>query len=154
MAGKILTPLANGSFNTEFTLLLQQIKEEWPDPIITTAFYSRPITNKLLPLQIPNNYFSLGENTSRRSQNILTYNSTGTSTIITHNSTQLPTNNPNYPDNPNYPKIPMLPHEYSITHEYQFTYEYYSLLKTNTHYSRIRPITLKLLIISEIRTFT
>ena len=35
-----------------------------------------------------------------------------------------------------------------------FTYEYYSLLKNNSHYSRIMSITLKLLIISEIRTFT
>ena len=35
-----------------------------------------------------------------------------------------------------------------------FTYEYYSLFKNNPHCSRIMPTTLKLLIISELRTFT
>ena len=85
---------------------------------------------------------------------LLTYNSTWTSTIITHNSTQLPTSNPNYPDNPNYPKLPISLMNTQLLTNTNFTYEYYSLFKNNPHYSRIMPTTLKLLIISEIRTFT
>ena len=146
MAGKILTLLANGSFNTEFTLLLQKNTKEMISPDNDYGLLLQTNYNKLLPLSIPNKCFSLGESTTRRSQN----------TSYLQFNLDLDNNYPQqYPitlkNSPNYP----------ITQNYQYHSRISIFLgillvipRTILLVQGITQIALQLLIISTIRTFT
>ena len=78
---------------------------------MTTAFYSRPITTNYCHYQFQINASHSEKVPLGGPKILLTYNSTWTSTIITHNSTQLPSK---------IAPITQLPKITNITHEYQF----------------------------------